>query len=155
MKTFLDDIPKVPKSAFKDLKDADISDMESDSSSDIPQIVDHQQERDFNVVSRSCQSVPTLAPLFNQPGGSSEFFNVLRDKRVCLESVNVVNQEIIKGIVRVVNLDFNKKVLIRFSFDEWITSEEVEATYLQGSCDGFSDKFTFSIDYKQVTVTKF
>ena len=32
MKTFLDEIPKVPKSAFSDLKDAELSDLESTDS---------------------------------------------------------------------------------------------------------------------------
>ena len=32
VKTFLDEIPKVPKSAFQDLKDAELSDLESDGS---------------------------------------------------------------------------------------------------------------------------
>ena len=33
VKTFLDEIPKVPKSAFDDLKNAELDDMESDLSS--------------------------------------------------------------------------------------------------------------------------
>lgn len=155
VKTFFDEIPKVPRSAFKDLKDADISDLESDSGSEIPPSIDYLQDREFSAFSGNCQTSPALAPLFNQPGGSSEFFNVLRDKRVCLENASVANHESIKGIVRVVNLDFNKKVVIRYSFDDWITSTDIQATYVQGSCDGFSDKFTFSFDYKQVIGTRF
>lgn len=33
IKTFLDEVPNIPKSAFKDLKDAELSDMESDTGS--------------------------------------------------------------------------------------------------------------------------
>jgi len=34
VKTFLDEVPRVPKSAFRDLKDAELSDIESDSGSE-------------------------------------------------------------------------------------------------------------------------
>ena len=33
VKTFLDEVPRVPRSAFRDLKDAELSDIESDSGS--------------------------------------------------------------------------------------------------------------------------
>lgn len=150
MKTFLDDIPKVPKSAFKDLKDADISDLESDSGSEVHS-GDHQHSGHTSFLTGTSQPTPTIAPLFNQPGGSSEFFNVLRDKKICLENAFMADSENIRGTVRVVNLDFNKKVVIRYTFDDWITSETIDGVYLQGSCDGFSDKFTFLLDYKQAS----
>jgi len=143
VKTFLDDIPKVPKSAFKDLKDADISDLESDSGSEVYSS-EHQQDK-------LPTSSPTVVPLFNQPGGTSKFFTLLRDKKVCLENAHMTDSETIRGTVRVVNLDFNKKILVVYTFDDWNTSSAVGGTYLQGSCDGFSDKFTFLLNYSPVS----
>jgi len=144
VKTFFDEIPKVPKSAFKDLKDADLSDLDSDSGSEI------QSSSAQNTT--SLPTGPTISPLFNQPGGSSEFFNILRDKKVCLENAYMSDEETIRGTVRVVNLDFNKKISLNYTFDDWKTSATLEGIYIEGSCDGFSDKFTFLLDYSPVSV---
>lgn len=62
----------------------------------------------------------------------------------------MVNANCIKATVRVLNLDFNKKVFIRYTVDEWQSTAEVEGHYLSGSSDGFSDKFIFLIDYSKV-----
>ena len=80
----------------------------------------------------------------------SEFFNHLRDKKVCLESAYMSDMTTIKGIARVVNLDYNKRVLIRYTTDDWTTTTEVVGEYLVGSCDGFSDKFNFVLDYSSI-----
>jgi protein phosphatase 1 regulatory subunit 3A/B/C/D/E len=40
--------------------------------------------------------------------------------------------------------------VVRYTTDEWLTSTDVNAVYLNGSCDGFSDKFTFSVDYSRI-----
>ncbi len=40
IKTFLDEVPNIPKSAFQDLKDAELSDMESDAGSGMDSMVD-------------------------------------------------------------------------------------------------------------------
>ena len=148
VKHFLDEVPKVPKSAFKDLKEAELSDLDSDSGS----------ERTFPVlpptnppkVAKSTLATPTFSPLFSQPSGSPDFFNRLRDKKVSLESAYMCDVSTVKGIVRVVNLDFHKQVLIKYTTDEWVTSLESQASYMTGSCDGFSDKFMFTLDISAI-----
>ena len=151
VKTFLDEVPKVPKSAFKDLKDAELSDFDSDSGS----------ERTFpvlppsgppKVVNRnaSIANTPTFSPLFSQPSGSPDFFNRLRDKKVSLESAYMSDTNTIKGIVRVVNLDFHKQVLVKYTTDEWASCHEASGAYMTGSCDGFSDKFVFTLDVSAI-----
>ena len=160
VKTFLDEIPKVPKSAFQDLKDAELSDLESDGSG--------SSERTFPVhppsapptvavtsLSKSRDTLVTLSsatfsPLFSQPSGKADFFNRLRDQKVKLESAYMCDMSTVKGIVRVVNLDFHKSLLIRYTLDDWATSQDSQAAYIPGSCDGFSDKFTFTIDISSI-----
>lgn len=148
VKTFLDEIPKVPKSAFRDLKDAELSDLESNSDG---------SERSFPVqpplgpppvspMPKSSLATPTFSPLFSQPSGTPDFFNRLRDQKVKLESAYMCDISTVKGVVRVVNLDFHKSVFAKYSLDEWETSADVQAAYMPGSCDGFSDKFVFTID---------
>jgi protein phosphatase 1 regulatory subunit 3A/B/C/D/E len=96
-------------------------------------------------------SVPTIAPLFNQPSGSLDFFNNLRDKKVCLESAFMSDLTTIKGIVRVVNLDYNKRIVVRYTTDDWLTVSEAIGDYIIGSCDGFSDKFNIELDYADIS----
>jgi len=150
VKTFLDEVPNVPKSAFKDLKDAELSDMESDNGSELHFPVLPPTGPPTIPTFTAPSKTPTIAPLFNQPSGSSEFFNHLRDKKVCLESAYMSDVTTIKGIARVVNLDYNKRVFVRYTTDDWTTTTEVVGEYLVGSCDGFSDKFNFVLDYSSI-----
>ena len=60
------------------------------------------------------------------------------------------DQNTIKGTVRVVNLDYNKKVVVICTTDDWAETTEVAGEYLAGSCDGFSDKFNFVLDYSAI-----
>lgn len=145
VRTFLDEIPKVPTSAYDDLVDVDITTSSSDtglSSSTKP---------------HACGGfIPEkiLFPLFQQPGGQPNFLDKVREKNVCLENA-VVSDPIdlsIKGTVRVRNLDYNKSVHIRYSLDAWKTYADLQATYVNNSCDGFSDKFSFLLYAHTLTI---
>ena len=158
VKTFLDEVPKVPKSAFQDLKDAELSDLDSDSGSDRafpvqppsgPPIT-HQHGGHNSRKTGPYSAVPTFSPLFSQPSGSSDFFNKLRDRKVILENAYMSDLTTVKGIVRVVNLDFHKSVFVRYTLDEWSTTSDTSASYMSGSSDGFSDKFVFNIDINSI-----
>ncbi len=87
----------------------------------------------------------TLVPMFSQPGGFPNFFDLIRDKRVCLENAYMSDPGSVKGTVRVQNVGFHKRVSLLYTTNEWLTQSEVDAEYMQGSCDGFSDKFTFHL----------
>lgn len=123
VRTFLDEVPKVPKSAFEDL--------------------------DVTIPSQALQLGPplekVLVPLFQQPGSLPGFLERLRDRQVCLESAAVTDPVslTITGCVRVRNLDFHKSVHIRYSLDNWRSYSDLTASYVENSCDGFSDKFSF------------
>lgn len=124
VRTFLDEIPKIPKSAFEDLE---FSEFEQ-----IQQIHGPLSDK-------------VLLPLFQQPGGLPSFLDMVRERFVCLENAAVTDPICltISGCVRVLNLDFHKSVHIRYSQDSWRSFADLQATYVQNSCDGFSDKFTF------------
>lgn len=130
VKTFMDEIPVVPRSAYEDLlvtnDDDDVGIHETDLSPFLQKI---------------------LVPLFVQPGGVPGFLEVVREKNVCLENVMVTDPICltISGTVRVRNLDFNKSVHVRYTLDAWQTYSDFQAMYIQNSCDGFSDKFCFTI----------
>ncbi|KAJ8942009.1 hypothetical protein NQ314_010239 [Rhamnusium bicolor] len=135
VRTFLDEIPKVPISAYEDLSDVDLSDS-SDSN-----LVNSTN------ISHGVKADKILMPLFQQPVGQSNFLDLVRDNQVCLENAFVEDPLTlsIKGTVRVRNLDFHKSVYIRYSLDSWKTFADVQACYVENSCDGFSDKFSFLI----------
>merc|ERR1719419_1256462 len=162
IKTICDDIPKVPKSAFQDLKNAELSDLDSDSGTDNSSsnyYNYHQRHlstknapRAHSVQANSSASSSTTAsssrqakatpsrlqPLFTQPSGTPSMLNNLRDRKVSLESayVDQANKKI-KGIVRVVNFDFHKSVKVRYTTDDWSSYKDVTATYMASTSDGF------------------
>lgn len=125
VKTFLDEIPNVPKSAYEDLE-----------------MMENEPPLQFGP-----KSDKILMPLFQQPGGLATFLDQVREKQVSLENAavtDVINQTI-TGSVRVRNLDFHKSVHIRYTLDGWRSFADLQANYVPNSCDGFSDKFTFTI----------
>lgn len=123
VRTFLDEVPKIPKSAYEYL--------------------------DVTLPTQLIQLGPpmekVLVPLFQQPGCLPGFFDRLRENQVCLESAAVTDpiSLTITGCVRVRNLDFHKSVHIRYSMDNWRSYSDLTASYVENSCDGFSDKFSF------------
>ncbi|XP_037935884.1 glycogen-binding subunit 76A [Teleopsis dalmanni] len=123
VKTFLDEIPTIPKSAYEDLE-----------------ILESEPP-----IQLGPKSDKLLMPLFQQPGGLPRFLDIVREKQVSLENAAVTDHinQTITGSVRVRNLDFHKSVHIRYSLDGWRSFADLQANYVENSCDGFSDKFSF------------
>lgn len=134
VRTFLDEIPKIPNSAYNDLECVDLSTSCSDTSIS-----------SLYPVSNDKLATKILIPMFQQPGGQTNFLEIVREKNVCLENVMVEDPVsfAIRGTVRVRNLDYHKSVHVRYTIDSWKSYSDLQATYVQNSCDGFSDKFTF------------
>ena len=53
---------------------------------------------------------------------------------------------LICGVVRVLNICFNKIVKIRYTTDKWKTFDEINAAYINNSCDGHTDRFSFNLN---------
>lgn len=124
VKTFMDEIPVIPKSAYDDLADCDLV-QNSPPVRPMPRL-----------------GSLTLVPLFQLP---RDFTDKLEKQNVCLESARVGDGVHITvcGSVRVRNLDYHKTVHIRYTMDRWKTYTDLQATYVPGSCDGYSDRFQF------------
>lgn len=140
VRTFLDEIPKIPNSAYADLN----ADSRCYSS----------ENYNCDYKSSCPSSDKILLALFQQPGGETNFLDRVRDNQVCLENA-IVDDPValsITGTVRVRNLDFNKSVHIRYSLDSWKSFSDLQALYVQNSCDGFSDKFTFLMYVNTIAV---
>lgn len=123
VKTFMDEIPVIPKSAYDDLTGCDVQ--SSPPARPPPRL-----------------GALTLVPLFQVP---HDFTEKLAKQNVCLESSRVCDgvHVTISGSVRVRNLDFHKTVHIRYTMNRWKTYTDLQANYVQGSCDGFADRFQF------------
>lgn len=124
VKTFMDEIPVIPKSAYDDLTGCDMT-QNSPPVRSIPKL-----------------GSLMLTPLFQLP---RDFTEKLERLNVCLESARVGDgiHVTVCGSVRVRNLDFHKTVHIRYTMDRWKTYTDLQTTYVQGSCDGFADRFQF------------
>uniref|UniRef100_A0A1L8DLA1 Protein phosphatase regulatory subunit ppp1r3c/d n=1 Tax=Nyssomyia neivai TaxID=330878 RepID=A0A1L8DLA1_9DIPT len=123
VRTFLDDVPRIPTSAFDDL---DVGAGEV-------------------AISLGAAIDKVLVPLFQQPSSLPKFLDLVRAHNVFLENAAVTDATTltITGCVRVRNLDFHKSVHVRYSTDSWRSYADLQANYVENSCDGFSDKFTF------------
>ena len=82
---------------------------------------------------------------FEQPGLKPDFYLRLNEKKVLLETIHLKSQ-IISGIVRVLNICFNKNVKIRYTIDNWKTFNDIETAYINNSCDGLTDRFSFNLN---------
>ncbi|CAH0753901.1 unnamed protein product [Bemisia tabaci] len=131
VRTFMDEIPQIPRSAYSDLSGIDADLFTSTTSPSV-----------------ESTSVPTpkyLVPLFQQPGGMLDFFDKLSLRNVCLENAVVTDPALlaVAGTIRVRNVDFDKSVFVRYSLDGWRSFADLKAMYVVNSCDGYSDQFSF------------
>lgn len=143
VRTFLDEIPKIPLSAYEDLQCSELLDTASSS-------LREGTLSDILVATcknGACKPDRCLIPLFQQPAGQPYFVDRIRDGFVCLENAVVTDRVsyCVSGTVRVRNLDFHKSVHVRYTLDGWKTFADLQATYVPNSCDGFSDKFNFTL----------
>ena len=83
--------------------------------------------------------------MFTQPGCSPSFYEQVRVNKVSLENAYMEAPFVIGGVVRVLNLDFNKTVRVRWTVNDWHSHEDVLGTYVEGSSDVVTDKFSFKI----------
>jgi protein phosphatase 1 regulatory subunit 3A/B/C/D/E len=74
-----------------------------------------------------------------------DFLERVKRQKISLETASMIDDSRLRGVVRVLNVDFHKSVLIRFTVDEWRTQSDQLATYVPNSCDGLSDRFTFNL----------
>ncbi|XP_077104272.1 protein phosphatase 1 regulatory subunit 3E [Siphateles boraxobius] len=97
----------------------------------------------FDKSNTSSQSV-FMELLFTNPGSLPDFMDRVLAMNVLLESVQA-DEFSISGIVRVLNLAFEKNVYLRYTLNNWTTFVDILAYYVPRSCDGHTDKFSFKI----------
>ncbi|XP_017390530.1 protein phosphatase 1 regulatory subunit 3A [Cebus imitator] len=87
-----------------------------------------------------------LTPLFALPSSKEDLMQQLQVQKAILESTeSLPGSTCIKGIIRVLNISFEKLVYVRMSLDDWQTHYDILAEYIPNSCDGETDQFSFKI----------
>ncbi|XP_004641395.1 protein phosphatase 1 regulatory subunit 3A [Octodon degus] len=87
-----------------------------------------------------------LSPLFDLPSSKEDLMQQLQVQKAILESTEYPpGSTSMKGIIRVLNVSFEKLVYVRMSLDDWQTYYDILAEYVPNSCDGESDQFSFKI----------
>ncbi|XP_027199315.2 uncharacterized protein LOC113793470 [Dermatophagoides pteronyssinus] len=104
----------------------------------------HIQNNSRLAASRPSKKLEFVANNFVNPSLSPFFNHRLSECKVLLHSLSMA-ETTVYGIVSVMNIHYEKRVSVRYSFDEWQTYIDREATYMLGSHDGHRDKFSFVI----------
>ncbi|XP_066570165.1 protein phosphatase 1 regulatory subunit 3E [Amia ocellicauda] len=81
---------------------------------------------------------------FISPGHTAGFLERVRQAKVSLEVVET-DEFSLSGVVRVLNVAFEKRVFLRYSLNNWLTFSDVPASYVPNSSDGLTDKFSFKL----------
>lgn len=82
---------------------------------------------------------------FTQPVSLVSFKERVRLNKVHLETCHVnsiAGHVSVSCTIRVLNLAFDKSIIVRYTTDDWHTFTDSLASYVPGSNDGASDKFT-------------
>ncbi|XP_015259498.1 PREDICTED: protein phosphatase 1 regulatory subunit 3A-like [Cyprinodon variegatus] len=129
--------------SFADAKGLSLVQVKEFNTSDVPKLPGY----DF-VDGEGKDSVEYhLSPLtFSLPLSPKEVFAKVLNQKVELETVELLpGTTILKGVIRVLNISYNKSVYIRTSLDRWATHFDLLAEYVSGSSDGVTDSFSFKL----------
>nr|XP_014349298.1 PREDICTED: protein phosphatase 1 regulatory subunit 3E-like [Latimeria chalumnae] len=83
-------------------------------------------------------------PMFANPLHSPHLYERLKHQKVCLETLGT-DEFSISGVIRVLNLAYEKQVTVRYTLNGWISFLDIPASYIPNACDGNADKFSFKL----------
>ncbi|XP_048862855.1 uncharacterized protein LOC125738200 [Brienomyrus brachyistius] len=87
-----------------------------------------------------------LSRLFSTPSSETELVRKLAESKIELQSVELLSgTTTLKGVVRVLNFCFDKRVYVRATLDGWASHFDLRAEFVPGSSDGQTDRFSFRL----------
>ncbi|KAF5405199.1 putative phosphatase regulatory subunit [Paragonimus heterotremus] len=90
---------------------------------------------------------------FPQPGLASNFIRRVLNQAVSLEDARVdMPRGLLTGTIRVKSFGFEKRVHVRITYNNWMTYCDTPAAYVQGSHDGATDRFSFSVVFPDIMI---
>ncbi|NXA81186.1 PPR3A phosphatase, partial [Thryothorus ludovicianus] len=83
---------------------------------------------------------------FTLPASQEELLQKVREQKVMLESVLLLpGITCMNGIVRVLNVSFEKQVYVRMTLNNWLSYYDILAEFMPNSCGSETDQFCFKI----------
>ncbi|NXM49089.1 PPR3A phosphatase, partial [Gymnorhina tibicen] len=83
---------------------------------------------------------------FTLPASEDELLQKVREQKVMLESaVLLPGITCMNGIIRVLNVSFEKQVYVRMTLNNWLSYYDILAEFMPNSCGGETDQFCFKI----------
>ncbi|NXU18596.1 PPR3A phosphatase, partial [Pardalotus punctatus] len=83
---------------------------------------------------------------FTLPASQDELLQKVREQKVTLESVLLLpGVTCMNGIIRVLNVSFQKQVYVRMTLDNWLSYYDILAEFMPNSCGSETDQFCFKI----------
>ncbi|NWX06688.1 PPR3A phosphatase, partial [Caloenas nicobarica] len=87
-----------------------------------------------------------FSQLFTLPSSQEELLQKVREQKVLLESVVFLpGITCMNGIIRVLNVSFEKLVYVRMTLDNWLSYYDILAEFMPNSCGDETDQFCFKI----------
>lgn len=158
-----DDLPQIPQSAYVDLKVPKdwIPDRSTSNgkrftiapATQTRQVVPAKPQAPWLSLYQQQQRT-TLIPQFVEPCVQLNFMDRVRNQLVCLENCSIssgAGSISVTCVSRVMNVSFEKQVLIRYTANEWSTWTDCLASYIPQSGDCGSDRFTATFHVRSAT----
>ncbi|NXP84056.1 PPR3A phosphatase, partial [Passerina amoena] len=83
---------------------------------------------------------------FTLPASQEELLQKVREQKVVLESVVLLpGITCMNGIIRVLNVSFEKQVYVRMTLNNWLSYYDILAEFMPNSCGSEMDQFCFKI----------
>uniref|UniRef100_A0A8C3RC88 Protein phosphatase 1 regulatory subunit 3A n=1 Tax=Cyanoderma ruficeps TaxID=181631 RepID=A0A8C3RC88_9PASS len=83
---------------------------------------------------------------FTLPASQEELLQKVREQKVMLESVMLLpGITCMNGIIRVLNVSFEKQVYVRMTLNNWLSYYDILAEFMPNSCGSETDQFCFKI----------
>ncbi|KAK0148151.1 Protein phosphatase 1 regulatory subunit 3A [Merluccius polli] len=112
---------------------------------DVPKLLGYDQMlAEGQDVERYSYYLSFPSPLPTPP---EELGSRVREQRIELESIELLpGTTVLRGLVRVLNVSFDKTVFVRTTLDAWASHFDLLAEYVQGSSDGSDGLFFIQAD---------
>ncbi|NXK27510.1 PPR3A phosphatase, partial [Arenaria interpres] len=87
-----------------------------------------------------------FSQLFTLPVSQEEVLQKVREQKVLLESIVFLpGITCMNGIIRVLNVSFEKLVYVRMTLNNWLSYYDILAEFMPNSCGSETDQFCFKI----------
>uniref|UniRef100_A0A8C8EE91 Protein phosphatase 1 regulatory subunit 3A n=1 Tax=Otus sunia TaxID=257818 RepID=A0A8C8EE91_9STRI len=87
-----------------------------------------------------------FSQMFTLPASQEEILQKVREQKVLLESIVFLpGITSMNGIIRVLNVSFEKMVYVRMTLNNWLSYYDILAEFMPNSCGSETDQFCFKL----------